>query len=108
MLLAAASADRLTAQAQLDLDRTVFGSIYGSGRFFRFLGQHVVNDHVHLHVKLQATRLPGARNMLGDFGQEIQGLEHLEVAGGPGQQFVIPRFGEVRVGLSPAGPNQDW
>jgi polyisoprenoid-binding protein YceI len=59
VLLAAASADRLTAQAQLDLDRTAFGSIYGSGRFFRFLGQHVVNDHVHLHVKLHANRLAG-------------------------------------------------
>lgn len=45
---------RLTAQGVLDLDRTQFGSIYGSGRFFRFLGKHVVNDHVHLHLKLHA------------------------------------------------------
>lgn len=54
VLVAAAAPERLTVQAQLDLDRTEFGSLYGSGRFFRFLGQHVVNDHVHLHLKLHA------------------------------------------------------
>ena len=40
------------AQAVLDFDRTRWGSIYGSGRFFSRLGQHVVNDLVHLHVKV--------------------------------------------------------
>lgn len=45
---------RLTAQATLDLDRTRFGSIYGSGRFFRFLGKHLVNDIIHLHLKVHA------------------------------------------------------
>jgi len=45
---------RITGQAQFELDRTEFGSIYGSGRFFRFLGQHVVNDRVHLHLKIHA------------------------------------------------------
>lgn len=45
---------RLTAQATLDLDRTEFGSLYGSGRFFRFLGKHLVNDIIHLHLKLHA------------------------------------------------------
>lgn len=40
------------AQAVLDIDRTVWGSIYGSGKFFARLGQHVVNDLVHLHVKV--------------------------------------------------------
>jgi len=43
------------AQAMIDLDRTQWGSIYGSGRFFSRLGQHVVNDIVHLHLKV-ATR----------------------------------------------------
>jgi len=56
ILVAAAGPDTLTGQAVLDLDRTDFGSIYGSGRFFRFLGKHVVNDVVHLHVKITAKR----------------------------------------------------
>lgn len=44
----------LTAQALLNVDRTEFGSLYGSGRFFRFLGQHIVNDHFHVHLKIHA------------------------------------------------------
>ncbi len=40
------------AQAVLDFDRTRWGSIYGSGKFFSRLGQHVVNDLIHLHVKV--------------------------------------------------------
>jgi polyisoprenoid-binding protein YceI len=47
---------RITAQAQFEVDRTEFGSIYGSGRFFRFLGKHLVNDHFHLHVMIHAER----------------------------------------------------
>lgn len=43
---------RFVAQAMMDLDRTVWGSEYGSGKFFARLGQHVVNDVVHLHVKV--------------------------------------------------------
>jgi hypothetical protein len=39
--------------------------------------------------------LSGARDMLGDFGQEIQGIEHLEIARGAGGQFLVPRFGEA-------------
>ena len=54
ILVATADGKRLTAQGVLDLDRTQFGSVYGSGRFFRFLGKHIVNDHVHLHIKLHA------------------------------------------------------
>ncbi len=52
----AATADgtRLTAQGTFDLDRTGFGSLYGSGRFFRFLGKHLVNDIIHLHLKIHA------------------------------------------------------
>jgi polyisoprenoid-binding protein YceI/rhodanese-related sulfurtransferase len=55
-VIAAADADHLTGQAQFEIDRTQFGSLYGSGRLFAFLGKHVVNDHVHLHVKLHAKR----------------------------------------------------
>lgn len=46
----------LTGQGVLELDRTAYGSHYGSGKLFRFLGQHLVNDHVHLHVKIHAER----------------------------------------------------
>lgn len=53
-IVAAAAGDRVTAQGQFELDRTLYGSLYGSGRFFRFLGKHVVNDHIHLHVKIHA------------------------------------------------------
>ncbi len=37
-IVAAAQGSRLTGQAQISLNRTVFGSRYGSGRFFRFSG----------------------------------------------------------------------
>ncbi len=55
-VIAAADADHLTGQAQFELDRTQFGSHYGSGKLFAFLGKHVVNDHIHLHIKLHAVR----------------------------------------------------
>ena len=55
-VVAASNADHLTGQAQFEIDRTQFGSHYGSGRLFAFLGKHVVNDHIHLHVKLHAKR----------------------------------------------------
>lgn len=54
ILVATADGRRLTAQGVLDLDRTQFGSSYGSGRLFRFLGKHIVNDHIHLHLKVHA------------------------------------------------------
>ena len=47
---------RLTGQGQFELDRTAYGSHYGSGKLFRFLGQHLVNDHIHLHVKIHAEK----------------------------------------------------
>lgn len=56
-VIAAADADHLTGQAQFELDRTQFGSQYGSGKLFAFLGKHVVNDHIHLHIKLHAIRI---------------------------------------------------
>jgi polyisoprenoid-binding protein YceI len=46
----------LTGQGILELDRTDYGSQYGSGKFFRFLGPHLVNDHIQLHVKIHAER----------------------------------------------------
>ena len=41
-----------TAQALLDLDRTLWGANYGSAKFFGRLGQHVVNDDFHLQLKV--------------------------------------------------------
>lgn len=40
------------AQADFDIDRTLWGANYGSGKFFARLGQHVVNDLIHLHLKI--------------------------------------------------------
>jgi rhodanese-related sulfurtransferase len=45
---------RAAAQAVLAFDRTDFGSVYGSGRFFRRLGRHLVNDLVEIQVRLLA------------------------------------------------------
>ncbi len=56
-VIAAADADHVTAQAQMEFDRTEFGSRYGSGKFFAYLGQHVVNDHIQLHLKMHADRV---------------------------------------------------
>jgi len=55
-IVAASAGKRVTGQAQISLNRTAFGSHYGSGRFYRFLGKHVVNDLVELHLKIQADR----------------------------------------------------
>jgi polyisoprenoid-binding protein YceI/rhodanese-related sulfurtransferase len=40
------------AQALISIDRTEWGVLYGSPRFFARLGEHVVNDHIHLHLKV--------------------------------------------------------
>jgi polyisoprenoid-binding protein YceI len=56
-VIATADADHVTAQAQVEFDRTKFGSHYGSGRFFAYLGQHVVNDLIQLHLKIHAMRV---------------------------------------------------
>ena len=56
LLAATDDARRLTGQGVLELDRTAYGSTYGSGKLFRFLGPHLVNDHIHLHVKIHAER----------------------------------------------------
>ncbi len=55
-VVAAETADHIVAQAQISIDRTEWGCLYGSSRFFSFLGKHVVNDHVDLHVKIRALR----------------------------------------------------
>jgi len=52
------SADGLTVtgQAVVALDRTAYGSLYGSSRLFAYLGGHVVDDLIHLDLKLVARR----------------------------------------------------
>ena len=46
------------AQARMDIDRTSFGSVYGSAKFFGKLGQHLVNDLVHLYLKVVTQERP--------------------------------------------------
>ena len=43
---------KFVAQGQIDIDRTWFGSIYGSGRFFEHLGKHMVADLVTIQVRI--------------------------------------------------------
>ena len=47
---------QLTAQAWLEIDRTRWDVNYGSGRLFAWLGKHVVNDYIGLHLKIHASR----------------------------------------------------
>ena len=49
------------AQAVFAFDRTVWGSIYGSGKFFQRLGMHLVNDLIEVQVRL----LEGGRTWFG-------------------------------------------
>ena len=42
------------AQAFLEIDRTDWGVLYGSSKFFARLSEHLVNDHIHLHLKIVA------------------------------------------------------
>ncbi|RYD26842.1 MAG: sulfurtransferase [Verrucomicrobiaceae bacterium] len=46
----------LGAQAEVHFDRTRWGALYGSGKFFDRLGQHLVNDLVRIHVKMVAVK----------------------------------------------------
>jgi hypothetical protein len=55
-VIAAADAEHITAQAHLSLDRTLFGSRCGSGKFFAFPGKHAVNDLIQLHLKLHTVK----------------------------------------------------
>ncbi len=44
----------LAAQAHLEFDRTRWDVQYGSGKFFAYLGKHLVNDLIHLHLVVVA------------------------------------------------------
>ena len=43
---------RITAEAHLDVDRTLFGANYGSGKFFERLGMHLVHDLVNVQIRV--------------------------------------------------------
>ena len=45
---------RLAAQARFELDRTLWGADYGSGKLYRYLGYHLVHDQVGIAVRLVA------------------------------------------------------
>lgn len=45
---------RMGLQASFALDRTDWGSAYGSARFFRSLGRHLVNDLIEIQVRVVA------------------------------------------------------
>lgn len=44
----------LAAEAHFDLDRTRWGVIYGSGRYFEHLGMHLVYDPISIQVRIVA------------------------------------------------------
>jgi polyisoprenoid-binding protein YceI/rhodanese-related sulfurtransferase len=44
----------LAAEAHFDLDRSRWGVIYGSGRYFEHLGMHLVYDPISIQVRLVA------------------------------------------------------
>jgi polyisoprenoid-binding protein YceI len=52
----------LAAEAHFDIDRTRWGAIYGSARFFENLGMHLVFDLVSFQVKIvTCRRLPAQK-----------------------------------------------
>ncbi|MGD8368301.1 MAG: YceI family protein [Desulfobacterales bacterium] len=45
----------ISAEAHFDIDRTRWGVIYGSSRFFKHLGMHLVYDPISIQVRVFAT-----------------------------------------------------
>ncbi|HEX4200102.1 MAG TPA: YceI family protein [Chthoniobacterales bacterium] len=60
VLLARKPDGSFTAQGVLDIDRTLWEANYGSAKLFGRLGQHLVNDEVHLHLKVVTKGKPAA------------------------------------------------
>lgn len=46
----------VAAEAHFDMDRTRWGAIYGSGKFFRRLGMHLVHDNVSIQLRIVGRR----------------------------------------------------
>ena len=55
-LVGGLSGDQFSLQGALKFDRTDWGVLYGSGRFFKNLGMHLVNDLVDLDIRLNFKR----------------------------------------------------
>jgi len=53
-LIAGKTDGTLVGQAHLTFDRTDWGVLYGSGKFFARLEDHIVDDLIHLHLKVVA------------------------------------------------------
>ena len=45
--------DTLILEAHFDFDRTLWGIAYGSARFFRFLGMHMIFDPISIEVRIE-------------------------------------------------------
>jgi hypothetical protein len=48
------SDNSLAAEAHFDIDRTKWGIIYGSARFFEYLGMHLVFDLISFQLRIVA------------------------------------------------------
>ncbi|BBD09902.1 YceI family protein [Desulfovibrio ferrophilus] len=44
--------DGMAAEAHFDLDRTRWGLLYGSGKFFKHLGMHLVHDAISIQLRI--------------------------------------------------------
>ena len=44
--------ENLMAEAHFDIDRTKWGAIYGSARFFEYLGMHMVFDLISIQIRI--------------------------------------------------------
>lgn len=51
-----AGEDQVAAEAQFDIDRTRWGVIYGSSRFFAHLGMHRVFDRISFDIRIAFRR----------------------------------------------------
>jgi len=49
--------DKIEAQADFSLDRTVWGIKYGSGKFYQDLGDRTINDNIDFSLNITAKKL---------------------------------------------------
>ncbi|MGE4296876.1 MAG: YceI family protein [Desulfovibrionaceae bacterium] len=57
---------RLAMEAHLDIDRTRWQVIYGSGRFFRHLGRHLVFDTISIATRMVLTPVSSEYSIITD------------------------------------------
>ena len=48
--------DKLTAEASFEIDRSLWDIRYGSGKFFKDLGDKLIKDEIDISLKIQATK----------------------------------------------------